>query len=156
MMPFTVHAPTSLADYLEQMSRSVFYAGITWSVIDAKWPGISEAFDGFDPEKVAAYTPDDVERLMGDTRVVRNRKKIEGTIHNAGELINVDREFGGVARYLASFSYNDALVRDLRKRFKFLGESTAHFFLFSIGFDTPAQDAWAREHFGESAHHHHG
>lgn len=154
-MTVTAITPKSLADYLEQMSRAVFYAGINWGVIDAKWPGIREAFEEFDPEKVAAFTPADVDRLMGDTRVVRNRNKIEGTIENAGEMINVDREFNGFDRYLKSFADNDALVRDLHKRFKFLGDSTAHFFLYSIGFDTPAQNAWAREHFGESHPGHH-
>lgn len=149
-MTVRVHVPRSLADYLEQMSRAVFYAGMNWSVIDAKWPELRQAFDGFDPAKVASYTPVDVERLMGDRRVVRNRKKIEGTIHNAGKVIDIEREFGGFDRYLASFAENEALVRDLHKRFKFMGESTAHFFLFAIGFDPPAQEEWARKHFGEA------
>lgn len=151
----TMHAirPTSLADYLEAMSRAVFSSGISWKVIDAKWDGIREAFDGFDPERVAAYTPDDVERLMADPHVVRNHAKIEATIANAGALIVTDREFGGFSTYLDSFSDNDALVKDLHARFKFLGESVAHFFLFGIGYNIPAQDAWAHEHFAGSHHH---
>lgn len=139
--------PKDLADYLDVMARAVFQSGISWSVIEAKWPGIAVAFDGFDPEKVAAYTPDDIERLMGDTAVVRNRKKIEAIIGNAGELIVADREFGGFEKYLGSFPDNDALVKDLHKRFAFLGPSVAHFFLFAVGWDMPAQEAWAREHF---------
>ena len=145
--------PSSLADYLDAMSRAVFTSGISWSVVEAKWDDIRAAFDGFDPERVAAYTPADVERLMADPRVIRNRKKIEAVIANAGELIVTDREFGGFARYLESFADNDALVKDLHKRFKFLGESVAHFFLFGIGFNTPAQDAWARQHFTGDNHH---
>jgi DNA-3-methyladenine glycosylase I len=140
--------PSSLADYLDVMARAVFQSGISWSVIEAKWPGIAAAFDGFDPERVAAYTPDDVERLMGDKAVVRNRKKIEAMVRNAGELIVVDREFGGFKNYLGSFADNEALVKDLHKRFAFLGPSVAHFFLFSVGWDMPAQEAWAHEHFG--------
>lgn len=147
--------PRTLADYLEAMSRAVFTSGISWSVVEAKWDDIREAFDSFDPEKVAAYSPADIERLMDDPRVIRNHAKIEATIHNAGELIVTDREFGGIDKYLASFSDNDALVKDLHARFKFLGESVAHFFLFGIGFDFPAQDAWAREHFGDEYQHHH-
>jgi 3-methyladenine DNA glycosylase Tag len=148
--------PTSLADYLDAMSRAVFSSGISWKVIDAKWGGIKEAFDDFDPEKIAAYTPDDVSRLMADPRVVRNSKKLEAVIANAGELIVTDREFGGFENYLRSFQDNDDLVRDLHARFKFLGESVAHFFLFGIGFNKPAQDAWAHGHFGSSHPHHHG
>jgi len=137
----------SLADYLEAMAGAIFTSGISWKVVDAKWDGIREVFDGFDPERVAAYTPQDVERLMADPRVIRNRKKIEAIVDNAGELIVVDREYGGFAKYLASFADNDDLVRDLHRRFGFLGESVAHFFLFRIAFNLPAQEKWARAHF---------
>ena len=154
-MPITSAEPTSLADYLATMSRAVFSSGISWKVIDAKWDGILAAFDGFDPKKVAAYTPDDVERLMGDSRIVRNKNKIEAIIANAGELIVVEREFGSVDAYLRSFGDGDALVKDLHKRFKFLGESVAHMFLYGVAFDVPAQEAWAREHFGDRMHDHH-
>ena len=148
-MPRTAdHEPTTLADYLMAMSKAVFQSGISWQVIDKKWDGISSAFDGFDPEKIAAYTPDDVERLMGDAHVVRNRKKIEAIVRNAGEIIVTARDFGDFHAYLASFPDNDALVKDLSRRFSFLGGSTAHFFLFGIGWDHPAQEAWAHAHFG--------
>lgn len=146
-------SPSSLAEYLEAMSRAVFNSGIKWNVIDAKWDGIRDAFDGFDPEKVAAYTPNDIERLMADPRVVHNRQKIEAVIANAGELIMTDHEFGGFESYLVSFTDNDALVKDLHKRFKYLGESVAHFFLYDIGFNLQAQSAWAHEHFAGMPHH---
>ena len=142
--------PTSLAAYFEAMVRAIFVSGMSWKVIDAKWDGIREAFDGFDPKTVAAYTPNDMERLLKDTRIIRNRKKVEAIIRDAGEIIVVDREFGGFKKYLESFADNDDLVRDLHKRFAFLGESVAHFFLFGIGFNWAAQDAWARAHFTES------
>lgn len=145
--------PTTLADYLEAMSRAVFTSGISWEVIRAKWPGIREAFDEFDPEKVAAYTPVDVERLLGDTRIIRNRKKVEAIVANAGELIVTERDFGSMPAYLGSFPDNDALVKDLHKRFAFLGPSVAHFFLFGIEWDMPAQEAWARQRFTEGNYH---
>lgn len=142
----------TLADYLASMARAVFVAGINWKVIDAKWEGTRAAFDDFDPLKVAAYTPADVDRLMADARIVRNRKKIEAIVRNAGELIVIDREFGGVQKYLESFDDNDDLISDLHKRFAFLGESVAHFFLFGVNFNFPAQEAWAKAHFGEMHH----
>jgi len=150
----TQAAPTSLSDYLEAMSRAVFTAGISWKVIEAKWDGTLDAFDHFDAEKVAAYTPDDIERLMADPRVIHNRRKIEAIIGNAGELIVTDRDFGGMDKYLASFSDNDDLVKDLHKRFAFLGESVAHFFLFGVSFNLPEQEKWARAHFEGSQHQH--
>jgi len=151
-MPLSPSKPASLAGYLEQMSRAVFSAGMSSKVIDAKWDGTVAAFDGFDPERVAGYTPEDVERLMDDTRIVRNRKKVEATVGNAGELIVVDREFGGVEKYFQSFGDSEALVKDLHKRFKFLGESVARMFLYGVAFDIPAQEAWARERFGDRMH----
>jgi DNA-3-methyladenine glycosylase I len=135
------------------MARAIFAAGISWKVIEAKWDGTVEAFDAFDVYKVAAYTPEDVERLMSDPRVVRNLKKIQAIIANAGELIVTDREFGGIEKYLDSFADNDDLIKDLHKRFGFLGESVAHFFLFGVNFNYPAQEKWATEHFRGSHHH---
>lgn len=155
-MPITSSKPGSLAGYLEAMSRAVFSAGMSGKVIDAKWDGICDAFDGFDPQKVAAYTPDDIERLVGDTRIVRNRKKVEAIIANAGELIVVDREHGGVEQYFASVGSSEALVKDLHKRFKFLGESVARMFLYGVAWDAAAQEAWARERYGEEQMRRHG
>lgn len=154
MTPIAHVTPESLADYLEAMSRAVFTSGISWKVIDAKWDDIRDAFQRFDPFAVAALTPPDVERLMDDPRVIRNRKKIEAIVHNAGEIIATEREFGSFARYLESFADNDDLVKDLHKRFEFLGPSVAHFFLYAIGFNVPAQDKWAHEHFASSSHPH--
>jgi DNA-3-methyladenine glycosylase I len=155
-MPLQPQRPTSLAGYLETMSRAVFSAGMSSKVIDAKWTGSREAFDDFDPKIVAAYTPNDVERLMADTRIVRNRKKVEATIANAGELIVVEREFGSIEAYLASFESSEVLVKELHKRFKFLGESVARMFLYGVAFDIPAQEAWARAHVGEERMRSHG
>lgn len=155
MAPITRITPKSLSDYLEAMSRAVFTSGISWQVIDAKWDGIRDAFDDFDIQKVAGYTPAEIDLLMSDVRVIRNRKKLEAIVANAGEIIVTDREFGGFEAYLESFEDNEALVADLHKRFRFLGPSVAHFFLFAIGFDVPAQDAWAHEHFGSAHPHHH-
>ena len=149
--PFQVK-PESLSDYLNSMAHAIFNAGISWKVIEAKWPGTVDAFDRFDVEKVAAYAPDDLERLMADPRVVHNRKKIEAIIANAGELIVADREFGGFEVYLSSFEDNEDLVKDLHKRFGFLGESVAHLFLFGVSFNPAAQEKWAHAYY-QGAHH---
>ncbi len=135
--------PTSLRDYLEMMSRAIFSAGLSWRVIEAKWPGSVKAFDRFDPEKVAGYTPDDIERLMADPGVIHNRKKVEAIVTNAGELIVTDREFGGIEHYLESFPTSELLVADLHKRFKFMGEFAARYFLFGVKFREDEQEAWA-------------
>ena len=69
--------------YLAAMSQAVFSAGFSWDVIEKKWPGFEEAFDHFDPHKVAFYADREVARLLKDTRIVRNGAKIQATINNA-------------------------------------------------------------------------
>jgi DNA-3-methyladenine glycosylase I len=149
-----MHAPTkidpkSLADYLEVMSRSVFEPGLNWSVVEAKWPGIRDAFAGFDPSTVAGFTPADVERLMADARIIRNRKKTEATIHNAGEMLNMEREHGTFKRYLGAAGSFEGTVTDMRKRFKFIGEMGAYHFLYVVGEPVPAHEEWLRTHPGK-------
>lgn len=134
--------PKGLADYLEAMTKSAFQAGISWDVILAKWDGFKEAFRNFDAEHVASLTPRDVDRLVKDTRIVRNRSKIEATVHNAQRLIDLDREFGGFRKYLRSFKSYDELVKDMRKRFKFLGESGCYIFLYVVKEKVPPYDEW--------------
>jgi 3-methyladenine DNA glycosylase Tag len=131
--PPTQVEPKTLADYLSAMTRAVLQPGLNRKVVDAKWPGITEAFHGFDPQRVAAYTPADVERLMNDPRIIRNRRKIEAVIANAGEMIVADREFRGFRAYLRSFGSYAAVAADLKKRFHFLGDSGAYHFLYVVG-----------------------
>ena len=71
-------------------------------MIEAKSDGIRDAFAGFDPERVAALTDADVDRLLEDPRIIRNRKKVEATVVNAQRLLELDREHGGFERYLGS------------------------------------------------------
>jgi 3-methyladenine DNA glycosylase Tag len=138
--------PKGLADYLEVMSKSVFQSGISWQVIEAKWDGFREAFEGFDPQTVAGFEPPDVDRLAQDTRIVRNRKKIEATIHNARTMIDLDREHGGFRKYLRSHDDFEETVVDLRERFKFLGDTSAYHFLYVVGERVPPHEEWMASH----------
>jgi DNA-3-methyladenine glycosylase I len=130
--------PDDLSGYLDALSRVMFQTGISWRVVEAKWAGIREAFDGFDPEKVAAMGEADVDRLMGDSRVIRNRRKLEAVVSNARRMLEVDAEHGGFARYLDSLGDFEAARKDLRKRFAFVGDAGAWFFLWSVGRPVPA------------------
>ena len=107
-----MHAPAKiepkvLSDYLAVMSRAALEPGLNWSVVEAKGPGIVEAFDGFDALRVAGYTPVDVDRLMADPRVIRNRRKIEAIVHNAGEMLALP------GRFRRRFPQLPAVLRDL-------------------------------------------
>jgi 3-methyladenine DNA glycosylase Tag len=124
------------------MSKAAFQSGMSWQVIEAKWPGMSEALHGFDPQWAANLTPDDVDALVVDKRLIRNRRKIEATVHNARTMLELDREHGGFRNYLRSRPDFYALVTDMRKRFKFLGEMGAFYFLYVVSEPVPSYEEW--------------
>ena len=129
--------PKSLDGYLELMSKVIFTSGINWKVVDAKWEGIREAFGGFHVAEVAALTPDDAEKLAQDTRVIRNRKKIEAIIENAATLLEMDKAPGGFSGHLAALVDFQAQVEDLKRNFRFMGPTSAHIFLAMVGESVP-------------------
>jgi 3-methyladenine DNA glycosylase Tag len=135
--------PKTLADYLDALSQNVFQAGMNWRVIETKWPSIREAFHGFDPQWVADLSPDEIDRLASDPRVIRNRRKIEATTANAQTLLDLDRANRGFRRYLRSFPDFETLSMDLQKQFRFLGSTGAYHFLWSVGENVPAHEDWA-------------
>jgi len=134
--------PEKTADYLEVLTQAVFQSGISWRVVEAKWPGFQEAFFRFDPKKIARLSERDVDRLMQDTRIVRNRRKIEATIDNAAEMLALEEEYGDIRAYLRSHGGFDETVADLRRRFRFVGETGAYFFLHVVGEKVPSHDEW--------------
>ncbi len=83
--------PQTLGDYLEILSKGVFQSGISWRVVESKWPGIREAFSNFDAEQVAAFGPDQIGALVGDKRVIRNRRKLEAIVTNARKMLELDQ-----------------------------------------------------------------
>lgn len=129
--------PARLADYLEVLTKAVFESGMSWKVVESKWPGFQAAFRHFDPETVATLSPDEVDALTNDTRIIRNRRKIEATVHNAGVLLDLDREYGSFKKYLQNGDDFWATVADMRKRFKFVGNFGAYYFLYVVGEQVP-------------------
>jgi len=128
--------PRSDDEHFERMTRVVFQAGLNWRTIDAKWPGFREAFANFSIEKVAAFTEEDVERLVKDVGIIRNRRKILATIANARELKEVIKEHGSVGAYIDSLDKSRNCARaakELNRRFHHLGSMSALLFLFSVG-----------------------
>lgn len=134
--------PTRLGDYLEIMSKAVFQAGLSWSQIDKHWDGFLEAFHNFDADKVAGYGEEDINRLMEHPEVVHSRKKIVATIANAKTILELDKQHGGFANYLRSKSSYEELSRDLRKKFKFLGDLSVYYFLFRVKEPVPVFEEW--------------
>jgi len=129
-------------------------AGLSWSTILHRRAGYARAFAGFDPQKVARYTPARVDRLLADTGIIRNRAKIEAAVGNARAFLAVRDEFGSFCSYIWGFvdgrpvqnrwrrheqvpattPLSDALAKDLRKRgFRFLGSTTVYAHLQATG-----------------------
>ena len=86
--------PQSINDYLDVMSKAVFQSGISWRVVESKWAGTREAFHNFDAERVADLSPDEVDVLATDTRIIRNRRKIEAIKGNAERMLDIEKEYG--------------------------------------------------------------
>jgi 3-methyladenine DNA glycosylase Tag len=125
-------------DYLEVITKAVFQSGMSWDVVEAKWPGFREAFHGFDAERVAALTPDDVERLATDTRIIRNRRKIEATVDNAQAVVALDEDTsGGFGAWLASRGGFEETLDAVREHFRFLGDFGTYYMLYVVKVPVP-------------------
>jgi len=144
----------------EKMSLEGFQAGLSWITILRKRPRFREVFAGFDPEAVAAFDDDDVERLMADAGIIRNRAKILATIGNArlvtgmapGELDELMWSFAPAARSRprsfadvpAVTDESTAMSKALRKRgFRFVGATTMYALMQSTGMvDDHVEGCW--------------
>lgn len=138
-----------LADYLEILTKAMFQAGVSWKLVDDKWPAFREVFADFDPKKVAAFDQADVERLLQDARILRSPKKIQGTIENAKAILAIDSEFKGFKNYLRSKGSYKSLSTDMRKRFKYIGELSVYYFLFRVKEPVPPFEKWIKTIEGE-------
>lgn len=147
----------------ERITLEAFQSGLSWATILRKRPAFRSAFDGFDPALVAEYDDTDVERLMADPGIVRNRRKIEAAITNARATLDL-RADGGLARLVWGFKPEQtptprthadvpttspesvALSKALRsKGFVFVGPTTMFALMEAIGMvDTHLMDSHRR------------
>lgn len=123
------------SDFLERLSLEVFQAGLSWRTILHKRDAFRQAFCGFDPVAVAGFTSADVDRLMADASIVRNRLKIEATVQNAGVVSELAARYGSAAGFMNSLSRLDEndLIRVFKKRFRFMGPAIAVAFFQAVG-----------------------
>ena len=129
-------------------------AGLSWETILAKRDAYRRAFAGFDPARVARFTPARRAKLMRDAGIVRNRLKIESTVTNAAAFIAIQSEFGSFDRFLWDFvggspvrnrprsmrevpartELSDALSKELKRRgFRFVGTTICYAFMQAVG-----------------------
>jgi DNA-3-methyladenine glycosylase I len=126
-------------------------AGLSWATILRKREGYRAAFEGFDPVRVAGFTATDIERLLADPGIVRNRLKVESTVANARAVLELD---GGLPRLLWSFvggapkvnrwrtlaelpaetAESKAMSKELKRRgFRFVGPTVCYAFMQAAG-----------------------
>jgi len=139
----------------EMLTLEHFQSGLSWITILRKQENFAAAFEGWDINRIAAYGEADVKRLMGDAGIVRNNKKVEAAIVNAGQALSLIEEFGDLHSYFVRFVPKDRLVpkggfersalplmseeakimsKDLKKRgFKFTGPMTCQSFMQAVG-----------------------
>lgn len=124
--------------YFENMTRVIFIAGLNWKMIDKKWPNFRKAFKNFSVDRVAQFSEDDVQELMNNLGIVRNRAKIIAAIHNARHFQNIRKSFGSFQRFIDGLDKSDnydLVVKELGQRFNRIGPSSARIFLYSVGED---------------------
>ena len=133
----------------ERVSLEAFQSGLSWLTILRKRPAFRSAFAEFDPAVVAGFTPADVDRLLTDAGIVRNRRKIEATIGNARVLMELDRPWSELlwsfapeprSRPLTSADVpavtpeSTAMAKSLRRLgFRFVGPTTAYALMQATG-----------------------
>ncbi len=103
------------AGIFEFLTLEAAQAGLSWLTILRRREGYRHAFAGFDANKVAAFTQADVERLLLDTGIIRNRKKVESAINNARRFLETAAEFGSFARFIWGFVDGKPLQPKRRK-----------------------------------------
>ncbi|ADT98288.1 DNA-3-methyladenine glycosylase I [Mycolicibacterium gilvum] len=156
----------SSAALFERVSLEAFQSGLSWLIILRKRDNFRAAFDGFDVERVASYGDRDVERLMSDAGIVRNRAKIDATVSNARAVIEMAEAGDDLGELLWSFAPSDrmtrprpaslsdvvavspestAMAKELKKRgFRFVGPTTAYALMQATGMvDDHTADCWA-------------
>ncbi len=138
----------------EMLTLEGAQAGLSWSTILNKREGYRRAFAGFDPAAVARFGTKDVERLLDDPGIVRNRLKVESTIDNAARVLDVQESEGSLDAYLWSFVDGEPIVnrwrtlselpaetelsktisKDLKRRgFRFVGPTSVYAFMQTVG-----------------------
>ena len=146
-----VHDDRKLYEFL---SLEIFQAGLTWELILNRREDFKNAFDNFEPKIVANYPSDKINKLLNNTKIIRNRLKIESSINNAIRVLEIQKEYGSFNEFIWGFvegkSINNKFVtfadlpnntkesvymsKELKKRgFKFIGPTICYSFMQAVG-----------------------
>ena len=130
---FPIHDDNEL---FGRLLMEINQAGLSWETILKKEVSFRKAYSNFDIKKIAAYKEKDIERLLGDAGIIRNRLKINAAIENAKTILKLQKDFGSFEKWL-EVEYpktKEEWVKLFKKTFKFTGGEIVNEFLMSIGF----------------------
>lgn len=138
----------------EYIVLDTFQAGLSWAIVLKKRENFRQAFDNFDPVKIASYGLKPIRKLENDSSIIRNRLKIRGTVKNAQAFLKIQQEFGSFDKYIWQFvggkpvinrhqkssdigatsPESDAMSKDLKARgFTFVGSTICYAFMQGAG-----------------------
>ena len=122
--------------FFERLCLEINQAGLNWSIILNKKDNFHKAFHNFNIKKVASYKEKDIDRLLSNTGIIRNRLKIISVIENANRILTLQKEHGSFENWLIKNHPKtlDEWVRLFKKQFKFTGGEIVNEFLVSTGY----------------------
>ena len=131
------------AALFERLVLEISQAGLSWDIILKRRAGMAIAFDQYDIMRIAAYDDAARARLLQDTRIIRNRLKIDAIIYNAGQILQMREEYGGFAGWLDHHHPQNLAhwVKIFRRQFRFTGGEIVNEFLMGVGYLPGAHDA---------------
>ena len=123
-------------DLFGRLILEINQAGLSWSLMLKKEDNFKKAFDGFRIKKVADYNESQIEELMNNAGIIRNRKKIEAVIYNANKIIEIQNKYGSFSLWLDEYLGYSLIewTKLFKKYFKFTGEKIVEEFLMSTGY----------------------
>lgn len=128
--------PHNDAGYLEMMTKVIFMGGLNRQVVESKWEGFLDAFEQFDPGKVASFSEEDVERLSEDERIIRYGAKIRAVVDNASQMMSLAAEHGSFGAWLRRNVQEEGVAdtaKMIGKQFAYMSEASAERYLYAVG-----------------------
>ncbi|MCW8878339.1 MAG: DNA-3-methyladenine glycosylase I [Kangiellaceae bacterium] len=124
--------------YLSEMSKKIFQSGFVWRVVENKWPGFEEVMWGFEPQKLALASDEQIEKMAQDTRIIRNLTKVKAVRENAYFIKTIAKKHGSFGAFIAEWPADEItqLWLYLKKNGSRLGGNTGPYFLRTVGKDT--------------------
>lgn len=123
-------------ELFERLILEINQAGLSWNTILMKQANFKKAYHEFDIKKVSNYSDEDIQRLLSDAGIIRNRLKINAAIHNANVIIELQKEFGSFKNWIDTHhpKPKEEWVKLFKRTFKFTGGEIVNEFLMSIGY----------------------